>query len=183
MYNAVKLGSFQITSGKARISDPCYDLETWCAGTLDAVKNGDWKAQVLKKDMGDWGNRCGVLIAHHGDNPVTYEYSGWNKEAIDVGVDSGQAGIFDLAHFKDDDSVRGLTRESVQGTICEDEPFYSFCCDRTLSRIGAGTIPYGVISSSGYGDGGYECYTVTEHGEIVAIMIDFCLGGEEDDDE
>lgn len=37
---------FKITSGALRVTDPCYDMETWCAGTLENVKNGTWKAHV-----------------------------------------------------------------------------------------------------------------------------------------
>ena len=38
--------SFEVKSGALRVTDPCYDMETWCAGTLESVKNGKWFAQL-----------------------------------------------------------------------------------------------------------------------------------------
>ena len=28
------LGEFEVTSGVLRVSDPCYERDTWCAGTI-----------------------------------------------------------------------------------------------------------------------------------------------------
>ncbi len=33
---------FQITSGAVRATDPCYSMDTWCAGSLANVLNGNW---------------------------------------------------------------------------------------------------------------------------------------------
>lgn len=35
---------FTVKSGAMRVTDPCYQMDTWCAGTLDNVKNGQWAA-------------------------------------------------------------------------------------------------------------------------------------------
>jgi hypothetical protein len=32
--------SFIVESGKLRISDPCYSLDMWCAGTVDSGQCG-----------------------------------------------------------------------------------------------------------------------------------------------
>lgn len=55
--------SFTVESGAFRVTDPCYDADTWCAGTLEGVKNGDWVgfvgAAVCESDMGwakKWAN-------------------------------------------------------------------------------------------------------------------------------
>jgi len=183
-----ELGSFDITSGEARISDPCYKVDEWCAGTIDKVKYGKWDAYVIKSDEGEWGNRCAVLIAVHEDYTIDADDPNFETADIDVGVDSGQAGIFDLSFFKDDESVADTKRiASDAGRICEDEPWYSICCDRTLSEVGAGVIPFGCVSSSGYGDGSYECSVVRDtHSpecEVVAIKIDFGVIGNEDDED
>lgn len=37
-----KPAPFVIASGAMRVTDPCYDMDTWCAGTLENVKNGTW---------------------------------------------------------------------------------------------------------------------------------------------
>ena len=38
--------SFHVSSGAMRVTDPCYDMDTWCAGSLLDVKDGEWKAFV-----------------------------------------------------------------------------------------------------------------------------------------
>ena len=178
-----ELGEFAMTRNVARISDPCYEKDTWCSGTIDNCKIGMWKSKVIKSDEGDWGNRVAYLIAWHEDtkepNPET---TGWNKREIDVGVDSGQAGIFDDYHFKVDESIKGVERIGKEEAICVDEPWYSICCDRTLSDVGAGVIPFGCVSSTGYGDGSYEASSLEKDGEVVAIMIDYGLDYDEDEE-
>lgn len=156
------IGSFQIKSGKVRISDPCYD-DTVCAGTLKNVKNGTWNAYIHVFDEGKWGKRVGFLEAFRAHFNETD--GDWNTEKIDVGVDSGQAGIFDEQYFKDDEIVKDCKRYVPNNSICEDEPWYSICCDRTLRKEMAGVIPFGAVSSSGYGDGVYVCRTMKYDGE------------------
>ena len=175
-----KLGKFQMTSGKARVSDPCYDKDTWCAGTVSSVQNGSWIAHVVKKDCREWGERCSRLIAHFVDFPAPTKCdSKWKVQDIDVGVDSGQAGIFDETYFKDDEVVSQTGRIGNHSPICKEEPWYSICCDRTLNDVGAGVIPYGCVSSSGFGDGSYVCSVIKKGKKVVAIMIDFGVDKEE----
>lgn len=62
------------------------------------------------------------------------------------------------------------------------------CCDKTLSKTGAGIIPFGVVSSSGMGDGTYTCRVGKRDAEICLIEIDFGLsepeeGGDEDEED
>ena len=44
--NISPFNAFAVSSGSLRVTDPCYDMQTWCAGTLDNVKNGIWQAHV-----------------------------------------------------------------------------------------------------------------------------------------
>jgi hypothetical protein len=241
----VDLGEFEVTSGKVRVTDPCYENDTWCSGEIENVKNGTWKSQVVKKDENMWGNRCARIICAHeknigyllfgqeevGDNP-------WKECDFEVGVDSGQAGVFDAALYKTDlkspikkignaeyylksfinmerhcldiaekqlaeannkegkvycqemvDECKATLdryssseyREAEMERAKETTDFYEACCDKTLSDVGAGTIEFGCVSSSGYGDGGYTAYRIEENGETVAIMIDFGLFYDEDE--
>jgi len=173
------IGEFKIVSGIARVSDPCYKKDTWCNGTLK-VKNGTWMTNIVMFDEGDWGDRVGYLIVRHKDYSVNEDSCGLEGVDFEVGVDSGQVGVFDDSFFKDDESVKGLKRMDDR-IICEDEPFYSMCCDRTLHDGQAGVIPYGAISSSGYGDGRYDCHIKkNKKGEVIAIIVDFDLENEED---
>lgn len=89
----IELGTFEVVSTILRISDPCYDKKTWCAGVVHHVLPGTWKAQVLKKTEDNWGHRCRKLCAVHESfdkSKITVK-----KLKIDVGVDSGCCGIFD----------------------------------------------------------------------------------------
>jgi hypothetical protein len=108
------------------------------------------------------------FACHEDIFPVTFG-AGWKRENFEVGVDSGQAGIFDGGHYKEDKVVEGIEFENNFA-----EPWYNVCCDVTLADRGAGVIPFGVVSRSGFGDGGYTCYTIrNEIGWVIAVMIDF----------
>lgn len=39
------LGEFTVKSGAIRFTDPCYDNDTWCKGSMPAL-NGQWQAQI-----------------------------------------------------------------------------------------------------------------------------------------
>lgn len=99
------IGSFQIISGEVRVTDPCYDEDTWCTAKLSNVKNGRWNAAVIKSDEGNWGMRVAVLRAVHENSSIdvlNFDTQYGEEIPQDIGVDSGQAGIFDTAFFKKD---------------------------------------------------------------------------------
>jgi len=170
---------FEVVSGKLRVTDPCYDKQEVYSAVVDNVKNGKWDADVRIKNDKNWGKRCAELFVWHTDytkEEVFGNESEMKEIEIDeqIGVDSGQAGVFDAKFYKDDKSVAGAERQRNGERICEDEPFYSMCCDRTLTEQGWGTIPYGAISSSGIGDGGYTAFKIIDRqGEVVGIKIVF----------
>lgn len=160
----IKLGK------KVRVSDPCYGTKVWCAGTIDNVKEGLYNVDVeLVDDL--WGSRHSrvkSLTVVHSD------YKGplfFNKIAsFEVGVDSGQAGIYDEEYYNQYHSIDN----------CNDD-WYEDICELTY--------PVGtkdgkcVVSSSGYGDGCYICYMIVDNdNQVVAISIVF-IEDEEDDEE
>lgn len=104
-------------NNKVRISDPCYDIDTWCAGTIENVLPGDYKCYMQRVDTGSWGVRISSIEVKHKDylNIEPTENTG-----IDVGVDSGQAGIYDLDYFV-------KNREDKNG----DDKWYWRVCDST----------------------------------------------------
>lgn len=164
----IKVGEFNIKSGKVFVSDPCYSRGTWCMGELDNVQNGKWQAEVIAVDEGMCGTRNGALIASYGNRQISKSCPNWKKQNFEVGVDSGQAGIFDDAGFKSEDDDYGNTNS-----------WYRRCCDLTSNKKCAGIIEKsGVVSSSGFGDGSYDCYVIKKGKKIVAIKIDFCLDAE-----
>lgn len=81
MTDMVKLGQFEVTSGKLRVTDPCYDRSIWCSGYVDA-ENGTWEAFVYMSDQGAWGNRVSALeVRRVGENEapdrlVSFEVAG-----------------------------------------------------------------------------------------------------------
>lgn len=88
-------------------------------------------------------------------------------------MDSGKVGVFDAAYFK-------KNRKS--------EDWYDDLCDYTLEDNFAGCIDdQGFVSRSGYSDGCYDLYTVTDADDnIVAIKVVFVDDYDEDfedDDE
>lgn len=90
MKATIKLGS------KVMVSDPCYGLGTWCQGVLENVLPGNYKCDVEYSDEGDWGERVSAIeVVHENyDRPAEFK-----PEDFEVGVDSGQAGIFDYDYY------------------------------------------------------------------------------------
>jgi hypothetical protein len=201
------IGQFKVTSGALRVTDPCYSKDTWCAGTVKNVLNGTWEAEIVKTDdTQGWGDRVAVLRAYH-------ESANLNKcirvdSGINVGVDSGQAGIFDDSLYPDD-----------PGGYNDDDSFYSKVCQLTYketdnperapkvppadcspekfveylkkiekyhpfkTELTGGCINFGCASSSGYGDGGYECFIFqNEDKVVVGVEIIFISDEEELED-
>jgi hypothetical protein len=181
---------FEITSGTMVISDPCYKIPTWCQGVVERVKNGTWVADVEK--MQTWGERVSVLFAFNEqalkDNPSledTLKNGGGKELNFDFGVDSGQLGFFDLEHYQNDNSAVDLPKEDfgVDYDVEIGDSWYRSVCSLTLSSEQWGVLPFGVASSSGYGDGSYPVFAVTnEYDEYVGFMAIF-IGEEEDDEE
>ncbi len=157
----------QIQLGKrVRVSDPCYGTGVWCSGVVDNVKEGTYNVDVEISDEGMWGKRVKSLTAIH------LEYDGHTiiqKAPFEVGVDSGQAGIYDEDYYN-----QYHTEQDVN------DDWYEEICDLTN--------PFGtkdgkcVVSSSGYGDGGYDCYLLRDkNNEAVGFQIVFIEGEDEED--
>jgi len=235
--------TFTVESGALRVTDPCYDMTTWCAGTLDKVRNGLWYTHVgyhkdaeeeawalnsikdmseriakkrasvegvlgeaaqMVRIMADMEERdmlkrkadheaylgrvafIHIVQADTLTNQFNHEQplpSSFELADIDVGVDSGQAGFFDLAKYtlsladKDDSRSRRESKDSVF------EAFYDSVCNLTLDDKSFGTLQFGTVSSSGYGDGSYNCYARRDDfGTVVEAVIIF-LEEYEDADE
>lgn len=176
----IDLGEFEMTSPVVRVSDPCYERDVWCCGTVDHCKLGTWEAGVLKTDEGEWGTRCAVLAVRHKDTGPDFNVIRSGKvrkmtckcveQPFEVGVDSGQAGFFDDAFYQDNSIFKGMPEpEHDYGDL-----WYNHACDITLSERSAGVMPYGVVSSSGFGDGSYVCYTHKgSDGEIDFAFVIF----------
>lgn len=106
-------------SNKVRITDPCYDMNVWCAGTLDNVLSGNYECYLQQVNDDDWGIRVANIEVRH-QKYLNVEPTEYIAD-LEVGVDSGQCGIFDFYMYQD---------------ICMDEQksndFYDTVCNLTF---------------------------------------------------
>ena len=160
---------------KVMVSDPCYGMNTWCQGVLKDVLPGDYECNVEYYDGIGWGDRVAAIeVVHQDYNGVV----GYEPENFEVGVDSGQVGIFDYEYY-----TRYHDDTNKYPHVNDD--WYEKVCKITLAKAQTGTIDdLGFVSSSGFGDGEYTCYTARErNGYIVAIRIEFITDDEYDEDD
>jgi hypothetical protein len=155
--------SFEVKSGKIVCSDPCYNRQTWCANFDLPAKNGKWIVSAKEKSERHWGTRVASFEAWHSENRGCS--SAWETLPNEIGVDSGQAGIFCSNIYP--------TGEDT-GIYDDLNTFYGKCCAKTLEEPFYGVIDNsGFVSSSGFGDGGYEGECIKKDGEIVAVRVVF----------
>lgn len=162
-------------SDTVMVSDPCYQVPTWCQHKLTGVLPGEYLSTVLKSDEGDWGNRIGLLVAVHKDyvDDCANGSLKWRTvKTATIGVDSGQCGIFSMESYRNDSVF--MERNNFGFTVYEEgDHWYGHMCDRTLCDEQWGSYDSGVVSSSGYGDGSYRLLVAKHNGKIVGIGIDY----------
>ena len=154
---------FQVKSGKLIITDPCYDKEP---GNIVKATNGEWVASIKTKDFGDWGVRVVSLTAE----VKYYIPNSIFLRSLDVGVDSGQAGIFDAAAYPEGSTGEFRDLSSFYGQACQ---LTNSDNDDRANYLGE----IGFVSSTGFGDG---CYNADVYGDpktraadkIVITFID-----------
>lgn len=165
-------------SNEVMVSDPCYVVPTWCQHKLINVLPGEYQTKVVKYQDPMWGNRCSFIIAVHKDFN-TEDKLNWRKVVADIGVDSGQAGIFSMGTYrKDEVFVTGISEHTKKyGTHKDDggEEWYGHICDLTDNELRWGVYPNGIVSSSGIGDGSYELRVAKHKGKIVGMVLDFFM--------
>lgn len=163
------------------VSDPCYSDEVWCQMKLSNVLPGEYRTFCKKTEVEDWGNRVSMLMVVHSDHE--FEDLEW-EPAGNIGVDSGQAGIFSKSQYRDDNQNVQLGDGDIsffsEGFFQKSgDRWYTKVCSHTLGERHWGTFKNGAVSSSGFGDGGYDVFTASVNGKIVGICIDYAV--EEDE--
>lgn len=238
-----KTGKDITLSQDVMITDPCYDEDTWCNGKLTNVRPGTWHTKANYLNIEFWGDRCANIIAWH---ETVDEPTNWELTDIDVGVDSGQAGIIDLAHFRQIkatheqeekwyDSIqtyqygrKPITPENqlllkklqklyqnieeyypqfdteitdkekaekfanylerrreldnaLLGTTLDQQSFIDHMQQTCTEEIW--TDDHSVITSSGFGDGSYNCLIAKDKktDQIIGIKIDYFYNSEDDE--
>lgn len=166
---------FKNLSGKMRLTDPCYDLRSLYAKTVE-VEPGEWIA-IISKDFDGFVWRVEVFAR-----------SFWSenrrlpcKAVLAVGgfaVDSGQFGFFDLNYFPK------KSKDSKEFDWLNKSGFYRKVCDANKVGHGRcvaddGTV-FGIVTSSGEGDGCYDVRGWQVDGRYVGFDVSF-IGGDEDD--
>lgn len=174
------IGRFSL-GNKVMVSDPCYETDTWCQGVLENVRAGFWDAYVKTIDEGNWGMRVAELAVINLDYNNEYDrlkFEDINElQDFEVGVDSGTAGIFDYDYYCKYHTNKGNNEDWYEAQIISQFfPTYN----ESDWKESVFTEFNGVASTSGYGDGGYDCYVAhNNEGEIIGIKIVYIS----DDDE
>jgi len=171
--------TFEIKSGKVHVADPCYEVGTWCGGYNIPAKNGTWNAEVM--EVGSW---VAEFTAYHVDHEPNSVDDLLLDTSLDLGVDSGQFGIFDVEGYKGyadgDDSKWYYDICRVTCPAWDDDDWNKHKNDPTYGVTPDGT---GFVSRSGWGDGSYEGYFLRdEDGNVVAFRVVF-IGDEEEEEE
>jgi hypothetical protein len=137
---------FQV-SGHIVVTDPCYE----CGEASSPAVPGRWVGRAFVSDRGDWGRRVASVVVHHESwDPTLAE----DVKTTYIGVDSGQAGVFDSDTYEYDHEL-----------------LYDECCEVTSGLHGY--VEGGWVSSSGYGDGGYKVKIYRVCGKASAVEITF----------
>lgn len=167
---------------KVMVSDPCYGLNTWCQGVLENVLPGNYKCTVELSHEDDWGKRVSAIEVCHEDytdnRGIAPEY---DAEPFEVGVDSGQAGIFDYEYYA---KYHSDSRNPEHVDADWYEQVGQLTCDEKVGFCGNVIDERGLVSSSGYGDDVYACWTARNpDGKIYSILVEFIVEDEDEDDE
>lgn len=117
-------GTIKLNS-KIMVSDPCYGLNTWCQGIVENVLPGTYDCFVEYSDEGDWGTRVSAIEVRNAyyDGPRDFY-----PEDFEVGVDSGQAGIFDYEYYE-------KYHSDCKERYHVDDNWYNMACDKTREYI------------------------------------------------
>lgn len=163
------------------VSDPCYEVGTWCQAKISGVSPGKYNVWVETSDKGDdWGIRISKLFAIHSDSKSVT----WERTDFDIGVDSGQCGIFSMDSYRNDASAKDVAQAWKDDVQSPGQEWYTRMCRLTWGDESWGMYDKGVVSRSGYGDGSYELYLAkNEKNEIVGFMVDYLLDQDEDEEE
>ncbi len=157
------------------VSDPCYKVPTWCQKKLTNVLHGEYKIFFYKSLLASWGKVNSYLGVVHSE--FVNENLSWRILNENIGVDSGQAGIFSYSSYRNDDIVDSMIMPESDFTLNSYENigyrWYEAMCKLTLTTENYGSYETGVLSTSGFGDGAYRCLVAKKNKMIVGICIDF----------
>jgi hypothetical protein len=173
----ISIGSFQL-GNTVMVSDPSYAIGIWCQAKLDNVKSGEYLGFAEMIHDADWGIRVSKLYALNKEFAlfIGLEYWDWELSGNEIGVDSGQAGIFDLPSYRNDSvKIDNVPKNTLFDSLKSDEEGSKWYLNLTKITLENDYAIYsnGIVSRSGIGDGGYSLFTAYENGEVIGMCIDF----------
>lgn len=167
--------TFTLNSGSIRFGDP--SIKDNKDSLVVRAKSGKWNCDIKKEE--NYKNFTIVKFSAEIEEEVD-DYAkamsmilGRSETLIQeehlIKIDSGVAGFFDNNYFMIDHIMQEVERKT-DIKICEENPFYSICCDRALSEEGWGEIPHGCVCSVS-SDGIYKIKTFKNNsGNVVKIV-------------
>lgn len=164
--------SWNCKSGKIIVTDPYSekpkDTDVFRLSViLDNCEIGEWTTDVIKRNQGDSNDvndRIEFLCTSYKNAPA-YESGEWKNIGLGIGVDVGMVGIFDEKYYPDDPDELDKFSEEVSSLIGGVAGF------TTVKRK---DIVMGCASSSGWGDGIYDCYIrKNAKNKIDGVIIDY----------
>lgn len=123
-----------------------------------------------------------VLISHHGSiDPFTSLDNEWELIKTSIGVDSGQMSIAPISSWATEKvslNYEGLSTPNNEYPDMphrgNDGPYWDVAQITSSSKHHAGIFDNrAVVSSTGYGDGSYNGFTLTHNGKVVGIAVVF----------
>lgn len=143
------------------VSDPCYKVGVWCQGEINNILEGEYNVFISEDD-----GRIKELIVSNDKYPEIEDWEINMEQSFEVGVDSGNAGIFDYKYYCDTHEEDDILDEWYDN-------MHTKLFDNGYSKNWLFFRNHGVITSSGYGDGVYHCYTAEHDNKVIAIKIIF----------
>jgi hypothetical protein len=168
----------KIKSGHIRFGDPVHQDNQFAI--ILSAKTGDWKVSIkteekynnktivrmeaeIEDDFDDYAKAMSMIL---GKTETLSKHEYISK------VESGVAGFFDNSTYMLDQIFQEVERQSGV-VVCEDQPFYSICCDRALSEDKWGEVPYGCVCSVPV-EGFYNITAFSNNsGKVIKIVADF----------
>lgn len=187
----MKTKTFDVTSGEVVIADPVHvpgkssfhffhpkaKIGRWVC-TVDAEEKV--MGVVINKMIAQYSREESELAGIEDPNELYHKAMAMlcgkapddlKVETSTINAESGMAGIFDRKSYRNDKIVENVDR-ICEKIVCEDQPWYSICCDRVLSEDRWGVIPQGCVSAAKDGVINLTA-SFNMFGEAERIEIDF----------
>lgn len=146
------------------LTDPCYDITTWCQQLLKKVKSGNWVVDYEYNEFEDGMKQQVILSMAHEDYGMTI-FNDYDEvvDSASLGVDSGTIGIFDKDYYEKYHFENKIDEDWYDKNICD--------FTKTLRRGANITDDNGVWVNTSCGDGEYVAELYMKDGEICGIEI------------